>query len=188
MSIRALVSRALLAAFMVSVASCNEEQIAGATCGGGQTAEAHAVLPDTGINSGDTVVVSFSQHGEGDLSELSVVHLWWYVRGPNPEANPRVRLVREDGLVLLDSSGSRVDQTGHGETPSWYVFTWIHEAKRRNDLFYGLRDEMLWLELRQPGSPTAGTRVRLETDRAEFRPAFHCSQPGANWQATAGSR
>ena len=148
------------------LAACHASGVGG-PCGGGQFAEAGAVLPDTGINSGDTLRVGLVQHDTKELAELVVWHMWPFSTGViDPEPDPRVRVVRSDGRVLLDSIGSRYNQPENRyDRPTWFVHTWIRDAALRNALYEGFRDDALWIELWRVGSAQPGTRVRLTTDR-----------------------
>src|SRR5512138_1575144 len=140
-------------------------------CGGGQYAEARGFLPDTGINAGDTLSIVFVQHDTKELSEVVVWHLWPYSSGAiDSEPDPRVRIVRDDGRVLLDSIGSRYNQPENRyNEPTWHVFTWIRDAGLRNAFYVGFRDETLWIELWDVRATKPGMRVRVKTDRAGVR-------------------
>ena len=157
----------LFTAGALAIAGCEAPSGLGSPCGGGQYAEAHAVLPDTGINAGDTLSVGFHQHDTNERSELVVWHLWPFGTGAiDPEPDPRVRIVDGGGRVLLDAIGTRYNQPQNRyDHPTWYVHTWIHEAGLRNDFYDGFRNEDLWIELWPVGAPRPGTRVRLLTDR-----------------------
>jgi hypothetical protein len=148
------------------IAACGGPSRVGGPCGGGQFAQAHAILPDTGINAGDTLSVGFLQHDTNELSELVIWHLWPFGTGAiDPEPDPRVRIVHDDGRVLLDSVGSRYSQPENQyNRPTWFVFTWVHEAGLRNAFYEGFQDEALWIELWHLAPPGLGTRVRLTTD------------------------
>lgn len=148
----------------------------GEPCGGGQYADARAFLPDSGINAGDTLLVVFIQHDTKELAELVIWHLWPFASGAiDPGPDPRVRVVSNDGRVLLDSIGSRYNQPENRyNRPTWYVFTWIRDASLRNGLFEGFRDQTLWIELWRVGASAPGTRVRLRTDRAGVSPMATC--------------
>ncbi len=166
----------LLIPGILFMARCDAVSRLGSPCGGGQFAEAHAVLPDTGINAGDTRSVVFVQHDTDELTELVIWHLWPFSTGAvDAEPDPRVRIVRDDGRVLLDSIGSRYNQPENRyNRPTWYVFTWIRDAELRNAFHEGFRDETLWIELWQVGAERVGTRVRLVTDRVGIRPTAIC--------------
>ena len=166
----------LLIPGILFMARCDAVSRPGSPCGGGQFAEAHAVLPDTGINAGDTLSVGFEQHDTDELTELVIWHLWPFSTGAvDAEPDPRVRIVRDDGRVLLDSIGSRYNQPENRyNRPTWYVFTWIRDAELRNAFHEGFRDETLWIELWQVGAQRVGTRVRLVTDRVGIRPTAIC--------------
>ncbi len=148
----------------------------GGPCGGGQYADARAFLPDTGINSSDTLLLVFVQHDTNELSELVVWHLWPFSTGAiDPEPDPRVRIVSDDGRVLLDSVGSRYSQpTNRYDRPTWHVFTWIRDAKLRNALYQGFRDGTLWIELLRVGATQPGTRVRVQTDHVGVSEILRC--------------
>lgn len=165
----------LLTASTLFIAACDASRFGG-PCGGGQFAEARAILPDTGINAGDTLSVGLIQHDTEELSELVIWHLWPFATGTvDPEPDPRVRVLRADGRVLLDSIGSRYNQPENKfNRPTWFVHIWIRDADLRNLFFEGFRDETLWIELWRVGTPRLGTRVRLTTDRVGVRDTFSC--------------
>ena len=167
--------RVLLQACSLILLSCNGSRI-GEPCGGGQHAEARAFLPDSGINAGDTLLVVFVQHDTQEFAELVIWHLWPFSSGTiDPEPDPRVRLVHDDGRVLLDSIGSRYNQPDNRyDRPTWYVFTWIRDARLRNALYEGFRDQALSVELWHVGASQLGTRVRLRTDDAGIYPPANC--------------
>lgn len=168
--------RLLFVVANVFLMACDGASRIGEPCGGGQYAEARAFLPNLGINAGDTLLVGFIQHDTQELSELVIWHLWPFASGAiDPEPDPRVRVVRDDGRVLLDSIGSRYNQPDDRyDRPTWYVFTWIRDAELRNALYEGLRDQTLWIELWQVGASEPGTRVRLRTDRVGIHPRATC--------------
>jgi hypothetical protein len=150
----------------------------GAPCGRAQHAVARAVLPDTGINAGRELHVVFIQHDPdlaGELSEIGVQTPYPAATVFDPEPDPRVRLVRDDGRVLLDTLATRLDQPrGTYTRPTWMVLQWIRDAARRNALFEAMRDQTLWIELWRQGATQLGTRVRLRTESAEVTPAARC--------------
>ena len=166
----------VLIAGILLIARCDALGPRGSPCGDGQFADAQAILPDTGINAGDTLSVVFTQHDTNELTELVIWHLWPFSTGIiDPEPDPRVRIVREDGRVLLDSIGSRYNQPEDKyNRPTWYVFMWIRDAELRNAFFEGFRDETLWVELWHVGASRPGTRVRLVTDRVGIEAPAIC--------------
>lgn len=168
--------RLLSALVSVLLTACSGAASFGAPCGGAQSAEARAFLPDTGINAGDTLLVVFTQHDTQELSELVIWHLWPFASGAiDPEPDPRVRVIADNGRVLLDSIGSRFNQPENkNNRPTWYIFTWIREAGLRNALYAGLRDETLAIELSRPTATAPGTRVRIRTARAGISPMATC--------------
>jgi hypothetical protein len=168
------VSRITLLAALLLLVGCATST--GSECGGGQYAQARAFLPDTGINSGDTLSVGFTQHDMKELSELSIWHMWPFGTGAiDPEPDPRVRIVTAGGRVLLDSPGSRYNQPeDRHNRPTWYVFTWIRNASLRNAFFDGFRNETLWIELWHARATQPGTRVRLVTDEVGVHEKAWC--------------
>jgi hypothetical protein len=158
------------------IVACSGPSQFGGPCGGGQFAEAHAILPDTGINAGDTLSVGFIQHDTNERSELVIWHLWPFsIDTTDAEPDPRVRIVRDDGSVLLDAIGSRYNQPENQyNMPTWYVHRWIHDAALRNALYEGFQGQRLWIELWRVGAPRLGTRIRLVTDRVGVRETSIC--------------
>jgi hypothetical protein len=147
-------------------------------CGNAQTAAAFATLPDTGIAASTEVQVVLAQFDPfiiGELSDISVQHLWPSTRGPNPEADPRVRLVRDDGRVLLDTLATRrLPNDGDPNRLTWIVVQRTQSADRRNAVFNAMRDQTLWLELWSRNAAADGTRVRLRTTSASVSPIATC--------------
>lgn len=150
----------------------------GSKCGGAQTAAAVVTLPDTGIAAATDVQVVLAQFDPfiiGELSDIAVQHVWPGSRGVNPEPDPRVRLVRDDGRVLLDTLATRrLPNDGNPNRPTWIVVQRTNSADRRNALFEAMHDQTLWLELWERSSLTAGTRVRLRTTSATVSQIATC--------------
>jgi hypothetical protein len=151
----------------------------GSKCGGAQSAFARVVLPDTGIAAADTVFVGLSQFDPimiGESTDLSVQHVWRPERGPNPGPDPRVRLVRDDGRVLLDTLADRrvPFQAVNDTRGTWIVIKRFSDAGLRQLLFEAIRDSTLSLELRPRTGDAAGSRVRLQTLSAEVSPIGFC--------------
>jgi hypothetical protein len=146
------------------------------TCGGAQRASARATLPDTGIGGSQPVLIALSQHDPfliGEVADLEVAHLWPQSNGPNPEANPRVRLVRDDGRVLLDTVSTRQIPNG-SPNPSWIVFRTFSNAELRNAIFDAIRTESITLELWPATGTRPGTVVRPKTQEAFVGPILTC--------------
>ena len=87
-----------------------------------------------------------------------------------------MRLIRDDGRVLLDTLATRFDQPrGTYTRPTWIVSQWIRgDAARRNALFEAMRDQTLWIELWRADATLPGSRVRLRTESAEVTPPSLC--------------
>ena len=150
----------------------------GAPCGRNQYADASVTLPDTGINAGRTIQVTFIQHDPdlaGELSEFAVQQSWPSGAAADAEPDPRVRLVSSSGQVLVDSLGSRFDQpTSRFSDPTWHVFGWIRDGQLRNALYTAFATQSLWLELWHAGATGPGTRVLLTTKAFGVRPPGIC--------------
>lgn len=136
-------------------------------------------MPDTGINARRELQVVFVQHDPdiaGELAEVGVQTPFPAATIRDPEPDPRVRLVRDDGRVLLDALATRLEQpTGQFTRPTWIVSQWIRgDAGRRNALFEAMRDQTLWIELWRQGATGPGSRVRLRTESAEITPPARC--------------
>jgi len=101
------------------------------------------------------------------LTDISVQNVWTQAKGPNPEPDPRVRLIRDDGRVLLDTLATRrIPNDGTPNRLTWIVFWTFSNAELRNAIFEAIRAESFRLEL-WPSSGTApGTVVRPRTDEA----------------------
>ena len=143
----------------------------GQTCGGAQIASARATLPDTGIGGGAVVVIGLSQRDPfliGELADISVQHVWPQAKGPNPEPDPRVRLIRDDGRVLLDTLATRrIPNDGTPNRLTWIVFWTFSNAELRNGIFEAIRTETIRLELWPPSGTRPGTVVRPRTEEAQ---------------------
>jgi hypothetical protein len=158
---------------LVACVSCGAAGWAG-PCGGGQFAEAGATLPDTGLNHGAEIKVGFDQHDTDELTEYSVNQLWEAGTSPAVDADSRLRVVRTDGLVLVDTSGLAYRPGQPPGRPGFLAWGWIKEAARRNAWYDGFADDNLWIELWHPGASAASTRVRLHTTRREVTPVETC--------------
>ena len=150
----------------------------GAPCGRNQYASGFAILPDTGVNAGREIRVSFDQHDPdlaGELSEVGIQQSWSST-SPDPEPDPRARLVSSSGQVFVDTLGTRFDQPSGGRTsrPTWYVLQWIRDAQSRNALYESFASQSLWLELWRSGASGPGTRVRVTTKESGVRPPAVC--------------
>jgi hypothetical protein len=168
---------ALMVGVGIGVWGCSDLGPAGATCGGAQSAFARATLPDTGIGGGTELLAGLSQYDPyliGEEAEISVQHLWPAARGKNPETDPRVRFVRDDGRVLLDTLASRFVPNSGDERSTWIVIRRIHDAELRNAIFEALRDQAMSIELWRRDAAQPGTRVRLRIETAGVSPVSHC--------------
>lgn len=142
----------------------------GSTCGGAQIAAARAILPDTGIGGGAPVVIVLSQRDPfliGEVADISVQHVWPLSNGTNPEVDPRVRIIRDDGRVLLDTvSTRRIPNDGNPNRSTWIVFWTFSNAELRNAIFEAIRTESITLELWPRNGTRPGTIVRPRTEEA----------------------
>lgn len=164
---------------LVSIVACQVGPV-GSPCGRAQYASAHAVLPDTGINAKTFVDIGFVQHDpdlSGELSELSIEHVvpvqLHAANEPDPEPDPRVRLLTLGGRVLIDTLGTR-SQPGFADRRTWLVFHWIRNAGERTALFEAFRDSALVLELWAPNATQPGTRVRPQIGQVGVTPPATC--------------
>jgi len=150
----------------------------GAPCGRNQHALASVVLPDTGINAGRAIQVSFIQHDPdlaGELSEVAIQQSWPAGAAPDSEPDPRVRLLSTSGQVFVDTLGTRFEQpTGRFDRPTWLVLHWIRDSQSRNGLYSAFATQSLWLELWRVGAVGPGTRVLLTTTDFGVNPPAVC--------------
>ena len=163
----------------LSTAACSSTTGGGpAPCGRNQHAAAKVILPDTGIDAGREIEVSFIQHDPdlvGELSELAIQQPWPAGAGPDTEPDPRVRLLSASGQILLDTLGTRFDQpTGRFDRPTWLVLHWIRDAQVRNTLFDAFAAQSLWLELWRADATRPGTRVLVKTTDFGVNPPAMC--------------
>jgi hypothetical protein len=164
-------TRLLLFIIAGSVAACSIIGEPGSVCGGAQVAVARATLPDTGIAAGTELLVVLSQYDPyliGEETELAIQPLPQVGREPSPDPDPRVRLVREDGRVLVDTLSSRAAR------PSWIVYKRFRNAELRIAIFEAIQRQALWVELWSPVAQQSGTRIRLTTESAEVQPVTRC--------------
>lgn len=171
------IARALIAfAGASAMASCKFFGEPGKPCGGGQSAEAHAQLPDTGIHRGAEVVAGLVQHDTQEFTEIGVWQLWAFGTPPTdtlPAA--RVRVVRSDGLVLIDTSGLAYRPAANADgRHAFFAYEILTVATRREQWYEGFLNDRLWFELWSPGASTPTTRVQLLTTRRELAPITRC--------------
>jgi hypothetical protein len=149
-----------------------------AKCGGAQSASALATLPDTGIGGGAPVQIVLSQRDPvffGEAAYLTIFHDWPQSKGPNPEANPRVRLIRDDGRVLLDTLSTRQPlNDGDPNRLTWIVSKTFSNAELRNAIYEAIRTESITLELWPPTGTGPSTVVRPQTQEAFVSPIATC--------------
>jgi hypothetical protein len=164
----------------LSILACTSTTAAslGAPCGNAQYASATAILPDTGIDAGHQIQISFIQHDpdlSGELSEVAIQQAWPAGAAPDTEPDPRVRLMTASGQVLLDTLGTRLDQpSGMFDRPTWMVLQWLRDAKTRNALYEAFATQSLWLGLSLPTATVPGTRVLLTTKDYGVTPPHIC--------------
>jgi hypothetical protein len=163
----------------VSSVACSSTVVGGpAPCGRNQHAAARVTLPDTGIDAGREIDVSFVQHDPdlaGELSEIAIQQAWPAAVSPDAEPDPRVRLLNGSGQILLDTLGTRFDQpTGQFDRPTWLVLHWIRDAESRNTLYDAFASQSLWLELWTAGATKPGTRVLMKTTDFGVSPPAMC--------------
>jgi len=165
-------------AAIAATTACTNPVNRGAPCGRGQYASASVTLPDTGINAGTDVVIGFDQHDpdlSGELSEIVVQHIVPVERRPDPEPDPRVRLLNGAGRVLLDTLGTRSSMgTSPTDRPTWLVLHWIRNADERTALFEAFRDSTLILELWAANATQPGTRVHPRIGSVGVTPPMTC--------------
>ena len=163
----------------LSAAACSSSIAGGgAPCGRNQHAAASVTLPDTGIDAGREIKLSFIQHDPdlaGELSEVAIQQAWPAGASPDTEPDPRVRLLSASGQILLDTLGTRFDQpTGRFDRPTWLVLHWIRDAQSRNTLYDAFATGSLWLELWHADATKPGTRVLMKTIDYGVNPPAMC--------------
>lgn len=141
----------------------------GSQCGGAQYASARMSLPDTGISAGSEVLFVFTQRDPyliPEQADISIQQL------PMPGVSlilPHVRLVHDDGRVLLDQSS-----TSSSLGQSWSVIYITHSAEVRNTIFEALRTQNISLQLVRWPSDQPGTTVRIRPDELGVSPIAWC--------------
>jgi hypothetical protein len=146
----------------------------GVPCGNNQHALATVVLPDTGINAGRELQVSFTQHElSGELSEVVIQQAAPGSTRSDSEPDPRVRLIDGNGRVFIDTRGTR-STGGATPQPTWFVLYWIRDAGSRNALYAAFTNQALWLELWGVDAAGPGMRVPLATKEVGVYPPAVC--------------
>lgn len=177
--IRARMCRSLAALTVAAALGCSgfmDARSGGAPCGRNQHAVATATLPDTGIDAGRKMLVSFIQHDPdlaGELSEVAIQQSWPESASSDSEPDPRVRLLDASGRVFVDTLGTRLSG-GHSLDPTWHVLQWFKDAQSRQALYDAFATQSLWLELWQGNATGLGMRVRLTTTEFGVYPPAIC--------------
>lgn len=146
----------------------------GGPCGGGQFAQANATLPDTGLHSGAEVGALMLQHDTQEFTEWHVTQLWAPGASPTVEPSTRVRLVRSDGRILVDTAGLTYKSGVPDGRPGFTVYGLIEDATTRTAWYDGFADDNLWVELWRPTDAIPSVRMRLHTTDREVMPVMHC--------------
>ena len=169
---RVVLPGTVLAALGCSVLGVTSD--GGVPCGNNQHALATVMLPDTGIDAGRALQVSFIQHElSGELSEVVIQQAAPGSTRSDSEPDPRVRLVDATGRVFVDTLGTR---SSGSATPqlTWYVLHWIRDAGSRNALYAAFASQTLWLELWRVNAGGPGTRVPVKTSEVGVYPPAIC--------------
>ncbi len=162
---------------VASLGACQQDKVVNPLeCGGGgQYAYSHALMPDTGIDAGQTQLVLLDQP---DTTEVTHLYVKRELVPPQPDtgATPRVRLITTDGRVLLDTVGTRWNTaTSKYDAPNWYVADTIRSADVRKAFYDAMTKNLLWLELWHPGASAPGSRVPVLLDEAGVHPFYICT-------------
>jgi hypothetical protein len=169
--------RPLAALIVVAALACSAPtgvRSGGVPCGRNQHAFATVTLPDTGIDAGREMQVSFIQHDPdaGELSEVVVQQSWPASMSFDSEPDPRVRLLDASGKVFVDTLGTRF--SSGSLDPTWYVLHWLKDAQSRNALYDAFASQSLWLELWRASATAPGMRVPLTTKEYGVYPPELC--------------
>lgn len=145
----------LLSSLVLSTA-CVEITNRGTPCGGTRRVDAQAVLPDTGLGAGGQANVSFYEsEPRGTLDETAlVVSTFPPTNSVFVDNPPRVRLVVDDGSVLLDG------QSSSAYLGSWYVKQAIPTDAAREKIVSAFSAGLVMVEYSTGQPALKVTRVR----------------------------
>lgn len=156
----------LLCFTALSLVSAACGTVTGSQCGGGQYASASVILPDTGISAGSQVRFSFIQHSTAEFTEVVLQQI--PVPG-QPVELPRVRLLHDDGRVLIDQAS-----TLHNLGQSWILIHIERASELRTAIFEGLEAEKVSLQLLRWPSAEPGTVIRIHPEEIGVTPVTWC--------------
>src|SRR5262245_11137121 len=115
----------------------------GSRCGGAQYAYARISLPDSGISAGSDLVFGFTQRDPYLIGEQTDISVQQVPMPPGtPLTLPHVRLVHDDGRVLLEQAATTGSLGGN-----WLMTFITHSADLRVAVFEGLASRSVSLQL-----------------------------------------
>lgn len=145
----------LLSSIVLSTA-CVEITNRGIPCGGTRRVDAQVTLPDTGLGAGGQASISFHESEPRSTLDESALGVWTFppnntLFADNP---PRVRLVVDDGTVLLDRESSSA------YLGSWYVREAIPDGSVRDQIVLAFAAGLVMVEFASGPPAMKVTRVR----------------------------
>lgn len=145
----------LLFPFVISSA-CVEITNRGTPCGGTRRVDAQAVLPDTGLGAGGQANISFHESEPRGTIDESALIVWTFPPTSTMFADkaPRVRLLVDDGSVLLEG------QSSAAYLGSWYVREAIPPDALREKIVSAFSAGLVVVELSTAQPAMKVTRVR----------------------------
>lgn len=159
----------LLYSIVLSTA-CVEITNRGTPCGGTRRVDAQAVLPDTGLGAGGQAAITFYESEPRSTVDESALFVWTFP--PNntmfADSPPRVRLVVDDGNVLLDR------QSSSAYLGSWYVREGIPSGAVRDQIVSAFAAGLVMVEFSGGQPATKVTRVRPEVRFAGRDQVLRC--------------
>ena len=158
-----------LSAFVLSTA-CVDITQRGIPCGGTRRVDAQAVLPDTGLGAGGQATVSFFEsEPRGTLDETALaVSTFPPTNTMFADNPPRVRLVVDDGSVLLDG------QSTSAYLGSWFVKEAIPTDAIREKIVSAFSAGLVMVEYSTGHPAVKVTRVRPIVRFAGRDEVFRC--------------
>ena len=155
---------------MLLIATACSDLTRGAPCGGGRSAEATAVLPDTGLGAGGTASITYHESDpQSTLYESSLI-VWTFPAAGAAFADSaaRVRVVTDDGRVLLDR------QSIPAYAGSWYAIDSIPNEALRDAIVSAFQTGAVVVEFSRTQPVPGVTRVRPTVRFAGRTPVVMC--------------
>jgi hypothetical protein len=151
-------------------ASCRSLFTDGTPCGGTRRVTAQAVLPDTGLGARGTAGITFYESEPGRSLDETSLFVWTFPHDSTvrfADSAPHVRVVTDEGLVLLDLDSSLAYQG------SWYVRQPVPAESMRQAIVNAFQSGKVTVEFSST-VPARVTRVRPSVEFAGRDPVLLC--------------